>query len=199
MTVTLTMSETTEGAPGPTPGQTVGPFFHDALPYAGGSSLVSTGHPAAIRLHGTVTDGHADPIPDAMLEIWQADEHGLISSESGSFSRDPHVFTGWGRDATDRAGHYRFTTVNPGVTGEGSAPFISVCVFARGLLNRLFTRVYLPEDTAALAADPLLSSLDEQGRASLVGIREKDGGLRFDVRLQGERETVFLRFPEHRA
>ena len=70
-----------------------------------------------------------------------------------------------------------------------------MCVVARGLLNRLFTRVYLPEDAAALAADPLLSSLEEERRATLVGTREEDGALRFDVRLQGENETVFLQFP----
>lgn len=183
----------------PTPGQTVGPFFHFALPYAGGESLVPTSQPGAIRLHGTVTDGQGDPIPDAMLEIWQADAQGNISTEPGSLRRDPHVFTGWGRAGTDAAGHFRFTTVNPGATEEGSAPFISVCLVARGLLNRLFTRAYLPEDAAALAADPLLSSLDEERRATLVGTREEDGALRFDVRLQGENETVFLQFPRQDA
>jgi protocatechuate 3,4-dioxygenase alpha subunit len=193
------MSDAATGALVPTPGQTIGPFFHFALPYAGGESLVPTSHPAAIRLHGRVLDGHGDPIPDAMLEIWQADENGAISREPGSLSRDPHVFTGWGRVGTDAAGHYWFSTVNPGATTEGSAPFISVCVLARGLLNRLFTRVYLPEDTAALAADPLLTSLDDEGRATLVGVRERDGGLRFDIRLQGDGETVFLRFPRHDA
>lgn len=194
------MSErATAGALVPTPGQTVGPFFHFALPYDGGESLVPTSQPGAIRLHGTVTDGHGAPIPDAMLEIWQTDEHGNISTEPGSLRRDPYVFTGWGRAGTDAAGHYRFTTVNPGATDERSAPFISVCVVARGLLNRLFTRVYLPEDAAALAADPLLSSLDEERRATLVGTREEDGALRFDVRLQGENETVFLQFPRQDA
>ena len=183
----------------PTPGQTVGPFFHFALPYAGGESLVPTSQPGAIRLHGTVSDGHGDPIPDAMLEIWQADAQGNISTEPGSLRRDPYAFTGWGRAGTDAAGHFRFTTVNPGATDVGSAPFISVCLVARGLLNRLFTRAYLPEDAAALAADPLLSSLDEERRATLVGTREEDGALRFDVRLQGENETVFLQFPRQDA
>ena len=134
-----------------------------------------------------------------MLEVWHADEQGNISTQPGSLSRDPYVFTGWGRAATDAAGHYRFTTVNPGSTGEGSTPFISVCVVARGLLNRLFTRAYLPEDAAALAADPLLSSLDAERRATLVGTREDGGALRFDVRLQGDNETVFLQFPRHDA
>ena len=84
------MSErATAGTLVPTPGQTVGPFFHFALPYDGGESLVPTSQPDAIRLHGTVTDGHGAPIPDAMLEIWQADEHGNISTEPGSLRRDP--------------------------------------------------------------------------------------------------------------
>lgn len=193
------MSDAAAGALVPTPGQTVGPFFHIGLPFPGGESLVPTSHAGAIRFHGTVADGDGNPVPDAMLEIWQADEHGAISREPGSLHRDPHVFTGWGRSATDAVGHYSFTTVDPGATDKGSAPFIAVCVVARGLLNRLFTRAYLPEDAAALAADPLLSALDEGQRATLVTTREPDGGLRFDVHLQGEHETVFLRFPRHDA
>ncbi|WP_024285482.1 protocatechuate 3,4-dioxygenase subunit alpha [Cellulomonas sp. KRMCY2] len=176
----------------PTPGQTVGPFFHFALPYRGGQDLVPAGHPAAVRLHGTVTDGAGRPVVDAMIEIWQADEHGQVSRQPGSLARDPHVFTGWGRSATDDAGHYRFTTVEPGATVDGAAAFVSVCVHARGLLDRLFTRAYLPE--AAVAADPLLTSLDPDRRRTLVAVREADGGLRFDIRLQGEDETVFLTF-----
>jgi protocatechuate 3,4-dioxygenase alpha subunit len=191
--------DVTAGALSPTPGQTVGPFFHFALPFDGGESLVPTSHPGAIRLHGTVTDGRGDPIPDAMLEIWQADQDGNISTEPGSLRRDPYVFTGWGRAATDAAGHYRFVTVNPGATAGGSAPFISVCVVARGLLNRLFTRAYLPEATEALAADALLSSLGAERRETLVAAREDGGALRFDIRLQGENETVFLQFPRHDA
>ena len=82
-------------------------------------------------------------------------------------------------------------------TEPGRAAFITLTVFARGLLNRLFTRIYLPEDTAALAADPLLRSLPEERRRTLIARREQDGSLRFDVRLQGEAETVFLRYPQH--
>ncbi len=181
----------------PTPGQTVGPFFHDALPYAGGADLVSVAFPGAMRLQGRVLDGAGDGIPDALLEIWQPDVDGHVQGGTGSFARDPHGFTGWGRAATDRTGGYRFTTVNPGPTDEGAAPFIAVVLLARGLLNRLFTRIYLPEDTTALAADRLLRSLPEDRRRTLVGKREPDGGLRLDLRLQGPDETVFLAFPEH--
>ena len=180
-----------------TPGQTVGPFFHDALTYAGGPELVSVADRGAIRLHGRVLDGAGEGVPDALLEIWQPDADGRLQTGTGSFDRDPHGFTGWGRAATDRTGGYRFTTVNPGSTGEGAAPFIAVVVLARGLLNRLFTRIYLPEDATALASDPLLSSLPKERRTTLVATREPDGGLRFDVRLQGPDETVFLVFPEH--
>ena len=91
-------------------------------------------------------------------------------------------------------GAFTFTTVNPGPTGPGAAPFIAVAVFARGLMNRLFTRIYLPEDEEALAADPLLSSLDPERRRTLIARRDADGGLTWDLRLQGEGETVFLDF-----
>ncbi|RAE49422.1 protocatechuate 3,4-dioxygenase subunit alpha, partial [Burkholderia multivorans] len=87
--------------------------------------------------------------------------------------------------------------LEPGPTEAGRARFISVVVFARGLLNRLFTRVYLPEDTEAHATDPLLSSLESAERQRLIAVREADGSLRFDIRLQGEDETPFLRFPSH--
>ena len=92
------------------------------------------------------------------------------------------------------SGVFTFTTVNPGPTKPGAAPFISVALFARGLTNRLFTRIYLPEDTEALANDPLLSSLEPERRETLIARRDPDGGLTWDIRLQGEGETVFLDF-----
>ena len=188
------MTENTERLV-PTPGQTIGPFYGYALPYEGGEFLVPLSHPDAVRLHGTVYDGHGATIPDAMLEIWQADENGRVSQEPGSLKRDGYTFTGFGRVAVDNAGHYDFTTVNPGPTEAGKAPFILMTVFGRGLLNRLFTRIYLPEDTEALASDPLLSSLSEEERSTLIAERLEDGSLRFDVHQQGEHETVFLSYP----
>jgi protocatechuate 3,4-dioxygenase alpha subunit len=181
----------------PTPGQTIGPFYHFALPYEGGEHLVAPGSPGSIRLHGFVTDGEGVGIQDSMLEIWQADGSGQVVQQPGSLTRDPALFTGFGRTSTWRDGGYAFTTVAPGATSDGGAPFIAMVVFARGLLNRLFTRVYLPGDADALANDPFLSGLDEDRRSTLIATREGDGSYRFDVRLQGEGETVFLQFPNH--
>jgi protocatechuate 3,4-dioxygenase, alpha subunit len=165
------------------PGQTIGPFFGYALPYEGGPDLVRHHHPDAIRLHGYVRDGAGAPVPDALLEIWQAGTDGEIPRVGGSLRRDGYTFTGWGRAATDNTGHYTFTTVEPG------APFIALTVFARGLMNRLFTRIYLPESD-----DPFLGSVPADRRETLVAHREQEG-LRFDVVLQGEGETVFLTYP----
>lgn len=177
-----------------TPGQTVGPFYGYALPYEKDNELLAPGSAGSIRLQGTVYDGSGEAIPDAILEIWQPDADGKIVQRTGSLVRDGYTFTGWGRAAVGNSGVYTFTTVNPGPTEQGSAPFISVAVFARGLMNRLFTRVYLPENVAALAKDPLLSSLDPERRKTLIARRDPDGGLTWDIRLQGEGETVFLDF-----
>jgi protocatechuate 3,4-dioxygenase, alpha subunit len=179
----------------PTPGQTIGPFFAYALPFERDNELVPPGSPGSIRLHGVVTDGAGAPVPDALLEIWQADASGAVPSAAGSLRRDGWTFTGWGRASTDDEGHYSFTTVEPGAVQADSGPFIAVTVFARGLLNRLFTRAYLPDDR--LAGDRLLNSLPAERRQTLIAVRDEHG-LRFDVRLQGDDETVFLRYPGHR-
>lgn len=176
-----------------TPGQTIGPFFHYALPYERGHELVAPATPGSVRLRGTVYDGHGAPVPDAMLEIRQAAPDGTVPRVEGSMRRDG-VFTGWGRCATDPAGRYSFTTLEPGAV-DGRAPFFSVALFARGLLNRLFTRAYLPG--AAAGSDPFLSGLSTEQRETLMAVREDDGSLRFDVHLQGDPETVFLTFPGH--
>ncbi|MGI5190956.1 protocatechuate 3,4-dioxygenase subunit alpha [Promicromonospora sp. CA-289599] len=179
----------------PTPGQTVGPFFGYALPYARGNELVEPGTPGAVRLHGTVYDGAGAPVPDALVEIWQADPAGKVVERSGSLLRDG-TFTGWGRAETDREGGYWFRTLHPGATEPGRAPFFAVTVFARGLQDRLFTRAYLP-DAESLATDPLLASLDPGRRATLVTTREPDDALRFDIGLQAGaqcEETVFLTY-----
>lgn len=171
----------------PTPGQTVGPFFGYALPFEGGPDLVPADHPDALVLHGRVLDGAGDPVPDALLELWQP-AAGSVPQVAGSLRRASTAvgFTGWGRAETDLEGHYAFTTLPPG------APFFALTIFARGLLNRLFTRVYLPEH----ADDPFLAGVEAERRDTLVATADEDG-LRFDVRLQGPQETVFLSYPRH--
>lgn len=182
----------------PTPGQTIGPFFHDGMRFDKDRELVPPGSASAVRLHGYVYDGAGDGVPDALLEIRQADSAGDVPAVEGSLRRDGTVFTGWGRSTTDPRGHYWFSTVEPGPTRSGALPFVAVTVLARGLLDRLFTRAYLPAPEDRLAADPFLATLGPDERATLVAVREDDGSLRFDVRLQGDAETVFLTFPRHR-
>jgi protocatechuate 3,4-dioxygenase alpha subunit len=152
-----------------------------------------------------VYDGAGRGLPDALVEIRQADVSGTVPLVEGSLRRKGGPFTGWGRSGTDPTGHYWFSTIEPGPTRDGGAPFFAVTVFARGLLNRLFTRIYLPADDAVLAADPLLSTLNAEERAGLIAVREPHpstgpahgGSLRFDIYLQGQRETTFLTFPRH--
>lgn len=183
----------------PTPGQTVGPFYGFALPFEKDNELLAPGSAGSIRLQGTVYDGAGETVPDAILEIWQPDADGKVVQKTGSLVRDGYTFTGWGRCAVGYSGVFTFTTVNPGPTEQATgkqeaAPFISVAIFARGLTNRLFTRIYLPENEEALAKDPLLSSLDPERRKTLIARRDPDGGLTWDVHLQGADETVFLDF-----
>jgi protocatechuate 3,4-dioxygenase alpha subunit len=171
----------------PAAGQTVGPFFGYALPFPSDDLLVPGDAPGAVTLHGRVLDGAGDPVPDAILELWQADGAGAVVQQPGSLRREPGTFTGFGRASTDADGHYSFTTVLPG------APFFALTVFARGLLNRLFTRAYLPD----AADDPFLAGLDAEARSTLLTTKDETGYV-FDVHLQGERETVFLAYPRHR-
>ncbi|MFG2226725.1 protocatechuate 3,4-dioxygenase subunit alpha [Streptomyces sp. NPDC048644] len=181
----------------PTPSHTVGPFYGYALPFPEGEQIAPKGHPDTIVLHGHVRDGEGDPVPDALLEWWQAAPDGSLPRASGSLRRDPVTggflgrngtgFTGFGRVATDADGHYALRTLPPGNTG---LPYLSVCVFARGLLHHLFTRAYLAD-----GADPLLDALPKERRPTLIARPDAHRTYRFDIRLQGERETVFLEFP----
>ncbi|WP_413799161.1 protocatechuate 3,4-dioxygenase subunit alpha [Streptomyces iranensis] len=189
----------------PTPSHTVGPFYGYALPFPGGGEMAPAGHPGAITLHGHVRDGEGAPVPDALVELWQAGPDGSLAGAGGSMRRDPVTggflgrngvdFTGFGRVATDADGHWTARTLPPGGPAAPAAPYISVCVHARGLLHHLFTRVYFPENAEANAADPLLASLDPARRETLVATAASPPGTyRFDIRLQGEGETVFLEF-----
>ena len=164
--------------PDPTPPQTVGPFFSIGLPWDDGPAVVEPGSGGAIALRGTVYDGDGAPVPDAIVETWQADP----APPARAFGRCP----------TDGDGAWEIVTRKPAAAG-GEAPHIAVAVFARGLLDRVPTRVYFGDEEQANAADPLLSSLDPERRATLIAGRE-GGGYRFDIHLQGDRETVFFSF-----
>ncbi|OBH64823.1 protocatechuate 3,4-dioxygenase subunit alpha, partial [Mycobacterium colombiense] len=131
----------------------------------------------------------------ALVELWQPDGAGGVPRQAGSLRRDHTVFTGWGRCATDADGGYSFTTLAPGSAAAGRPPFFALTVFARGLLNRLFTRAYLPG--AEPHADPLLAAVDGARRSTLFCVAENDGAaFRFDIHLQGPAETVFLAYSE---
>jgi len=174
-----------------TPSQTVGPFFAYGLTGAryGLSQIISNAlFPRAapgehIRIFGRVTDGAGEGIPDAMLEAWQADAEGHYSQGT----------TGFGRVETDPEGRFALTTIRPGSIGAPNAPHIGLIVFMRGLLTHTYTRIYFPEDAAQHATDPLLSVVAKERVATLIAVREADG-YRFDIRMQGEGETVFLEF-----
>jgi protocatechuate 3,4-dioxygenase alpha subunit len=171
---------------GPTPSQTIGPFFHDALLDEDRSELVASDHPGAIRIEGAVYDGAGDPVSDAMVEIWQADPAG----------RYDEGFSGFGRTGTDAGGSFSFVTVKPGPVpgpvGGTQAPHIMVSVFARGLLKRLVTRIYFPDEGDANASDPVLSAIEDPEHRRTLVARDEGGALRFDIRLQGENETAFF-------
>lgn len=178
----------------PTPSQTIGPFFHLGMQFHGDADLVPAGHANAIRLTGRILDGDGEPVPDALVEVWQAAPDGSVPREQGSLRRDNWTFTGWGRSDTDATGRFTFSTLAPGRVDGCTARWFSLVVFARGLLHGLFTRAYLPDDN--LADDPLLSSLTPERRATVVAERDTAGYV-FDIRLQGGGETVFLQFAGH--
>jgi protocatechuate 3,4-dioxygenase, alpha subunit len=181
----------------PTPSQTVGPFFHDALVDEDRSKLVATSHPSAVRIEGTIYDGAGEPVPDAMVEIWQANEAGRYDDPTDDREDPPHdpkTFSGFGRSGTDADGRFSFVTVKPGPGPDRSlqSPHVMVSVFARGLLRRLVTRVYFPNEIDANSSDPVLSTIEDANLRDSMIAREEGGVLRFDIRLQGESQTAFF-------
>lgn len=207
---------------GQTPSQTVGPFFHYGLPWKGGADLVgesdlgarqelfsaeyyllneppARGQPSGdpIEISGHVLDGNGHPVPDAMVEIWQANAAGRydsVADDREELPLDPS-FRGFGRSSTSEEGGFRFRTIRPGrVPGPGNtlqAPHLAVSIFGRGLLKRLVTRIYFMDDPSN-QFDPILSMVPEDRRDTLVATSDAAGGWWFDIVLQGERETVFF-------
>ncbi|HRP99377.1 MAG TPA: protocatechuate 3,4-dioxygenase subunit alpha [Terrimesophilobacter sp.] len=174
-----------------TPGQTIGPFFAFGLGFPKMNEIAAPHSPGSTILRGRVYDGDGAPVPDAMIEIFGADRDGTIPGARGSLNRDSHTFTGFGRVFTDDEGQWMFWTREPGGNGR-AARFFAVMLFARGLTDRLRTRIYLPGEGSGLDADPLLVALNEQERTTLIATRQPDGTLHHDLWLQGEKETVFL-------
>lgn len=192
------------------PSQTAGPYVHiGCMPVFSGIEGIYAEDPGSrlvdaetrgerIAIRGRVYDGDGEPLRDAVIEIWQADAAGVYASPADGRAAEPG-FAGWGRSACDfDSGEYLFETIKPGAVpfpdGRLQAPHITVWVVARGINIGLHTRLYFGDETGANAADPLLSSIEPRERAAtlIATAAEGGGGYRFDIHLQGARETVFL-------
>lgn len=192
-----------------TPSQTVGPYFaygltpdlyHYAYRSAVSDRLLQSGTEGErIRIEGRVLDGNGEPVPDAMIEIWQANAHGRYNHPADP-RRDNLLdpdFKGFGRTGTgvDAEKRFIFDTIKPGALGDGQAPHLNLIVFMRGLLSHLYTRVYFSDEAEANAADPVLAMVPEERRRTLIAQRdEAPGGVvyRIDIHMQGPGETVFF-------
>jgi protocatechuate 3,4-dioxygenase, alpha subunit len=180
-----------------TPSQTVGPYFAIGMPWEEGPLVVPLDTPGAFRLSGTVYDGAGTPVPDSLIETWQADPEGRFADLHGYGEQSQlRGFRGFARyGAEDGDGSFEIVTVKPGrVPGPGSsmqAPHIDVSVFARGMLHRVVTRIYFADEADANAEDPVLAGVPAYRRESLLA-QPTDGGYRIDIHLQGPNETVFF-------
>jgi protocatechuate 3,4-dioxygenase alpha subunit len=180
-----------------TPSQTVGPYFAIGLPWPEGPFVVPDGTPDAIRITGMVYDGAGDPVPDHLIETWQADPDGRFADMHGYGEQSTlDGFRGFARSGTeDGDGSYEIVTIKPGPvpTPDGSmqAPHIDVSVFARGMLHRCVTRIYFADEQTANQGDPVLRRVPAERVGTLIAQPTEDG-YRFDIRLQGPGETVFF-------
>ena len=190
-----------------TPSQTVGPFFKYGLTpsrqYAWNDAFTANlvtpdASGERIRVEGTVYDGDGAPVPDCMLEVWQADAQGRFSDPQDQRALPNTAFRGFGRCGTDGEGRYSFDTIKPGQVpdpdGKPQAPHLLVAVFARGMLRHLYTRIYF-DGEAANGSDPVLALVPADRRATLIAKRQGGNAgavYKFDLRLQGGEETVFF-------
>ena len=180
-----------------TPSQTVGPYFAIGLPWDVGPEAATPETPGAIRIRGTVYDGEGTPMPDFLLETWQADTEGRFADVHDYGGRSQQDgFRGFARyGLEDGDGTFEIVTVKPGpvqgLDGAVQAPHIAVSLFARGMLNRVVTRIYFADEEQANAADPVLARVPEPRRVTLLAQPTADG-YAIDLRIQGEGETVFF-------
>lgn len=187
---------------GQTPSQTVGPFFHYGLTEVEGQNILARDDAKGQRilLKGQVTDGNGDPIPDAMLEIWQADVNGYYNHpEDPNQSKADSNFFGFGRTPTNDNGIFTFKTVKPGVVAyddnTSQAPHVNVRIFARGMLIHAYTRLYFGDEAEANQDDPILNLVPDERRQTLIALPEDTGDLPtycFNISMQGDNETVFF-------
>lgn len=176
--------------------QTVGPYFRIGLIYGKSQNNLVQPQTAGeqIRITGLVLDGDVQPIPDAVVEIWQPDANGIYNHPVDPLHKqaDPH-FKGFGRAENRKDGIYEFQTIKPGGR-DGQAPYINVRVFARGMLIHAITRIYFADEPAN-TGDPVLNSIDDARRQTLIASLEESTDIptyRFDIHMQGENETVFF-------
>lgn len=185
-----------------TPSQTVGPFFHYGLITKPDLNILVNDDTKGQRIiiKGQVTDGVGHPVPDAMLEIWQADSEGYYNhpADSNQAKADPN-FKNFGRADTVNGGVYTFKTIKPGSVPfdaeRNQSPHINVRVFSRGMLTHAYTRLYFGDETEANQADPVLNLVPEARRHTLIAMKQETGDLMtycFNIALQGEGETVFF-------
>ena len=180
-----------------TPFQTIGPFFHHALLFKGGETLVAEGTSGQpIVIEGTVRDGAGAAVSEALIEIWQANAAGRYNHPGDAQDRPlDKAFDGFGRTPTNESGSFSFVTIKPGpvpdLSGRSQAPHVLVSILARGILTRLITRIYF-DDEPANDTDPVLGLVPVERRPTLIARRNADGRYRFDIRLQGDNETVFF-------
>lgn len=185
------MSTDAAVAPAATPSQTIGPFFRFGMDWFEPRDLVPSGAPGSLTITGRVLDGAGEPVPDGTIEIWQADAAGNFAGATEAGEDGAAAWHGWGRCLTDADGSWQFTTVKPGPVGAGQAPHIDVTVFCRGILQRLVTRIYFPDEAAANASDPVLIAAGARA-STLVAKAAGEHRLHQDIILQGDGETVFF-------